>query len=231
MLDMLVTRLQARAVVGLFECHSVGDDVVVQHQGHTETLYMLRQQVKSGEGYCCLSDFISSHQDYIGMFECSVFGSKELADKYQAEGDDYMSLLVKSLADRLVEALAEHLHCAVRGQVWGYSDEVLRTDQLHSVLYKGIRPAPGYPSIPDDTMKRTLWDLLQVEQNTGATLTETLAMDPAPSVCGLYIAHPQSYYYALGVIGKDQVEDFAQRQGLDVRTVELSCETVLGYGP
>ena len=96
---------------------------------------------------------------------------------------------------------------------------------------QGIRPAPGYPSIPDDGMKRTLWHLLQVERHTGATLTETLAMEPAPSVCGLYIAHPQSFYYALGVIGKDQIKDFARRQGLDQEAVELSCESVLGYEP
>ncbi|KAL5268604.1 hypothetical protein ACHWQZ_G002452 [Mnemiopsis leidyi] len=236
MLAELLTSLKGRAVIGLFPAHSEGDDVVIQHNGQNVTCHMLRQQIKSGKEdiYIGTADFIGppGAHDHMGMFCCSVYGSVAMAAKFEDSGDDYNSLLVKSLADRLVEAMAEHLHLKIRREIWGYDkSEDLETSDLLSVKYQGTRPAPGYPSLPDHALKHVLWDVLNVSDSIGTHLTDSLAMEPPPSVCGLYIAHPDSFYFNLGLVGRDQVKNYAQRQESTVEEVEIALDSVLGYGP
>jgi len=188
----------------------------------------LRQQSKkaSGKPSIALSDFIapkeSGKQDYMGCFCVTAgFGTQELAAKYEAEHDDYNSIMVKALADRFAEAFAEYLHERVRKEHWGYaSDEVLNNDQLIKEEYKGIRPAPGYPACPDHLEKLTIWDVLQVKETIGVELTESLAMWPAASVSGYYFANPQARYFGLGKIKMDQVSDFAERKNIEKRLAE-----------
>jgi 5-methyltetrahydrofolate--homocysteine methyltransferase len=151
---------------------------------------------------------------------------------FERDHDDYSSILLKAMADRLAEACAEYLHARVRREYWGYAaDEVLDNDQLIAEKYIGIRPAPGYPACPDHTEKETLWRLLDVEKNIGVQLTESFVMLPAASVSGFYFAHPESRYFAVGRIDRDQVEDYAQRKGMAVATVERWLSANLGYDP
>lgn len=178
------------------------------------TFHGLRQQLETEaqSNYSCISDFIapidSGVKDYIGVFATSAgFGCQELCDQFDAEFDDYNSIMVRALADRLSEALAEKLHLDVRKDFWGYaSNEQLNTQELLKVAYEGIRPAAGYPTQPDHTEKLTMWNLLKINEKTGISLTESLAMMPAASVSGLYFAHPKSAYFSVGKIQQDQVK-------------------------
>lgn len=215
--------LEAKALYGLFPANSNDqDDITVKDRDQEYIFRTLRQQSKKAEGkpQMALSDFIapadSGKQDYIGAFCVSTgFGVPERAKQFEKDHDDYNSIMLKALADRLAEALAEYLHLRIRKEFWGYaSDEQLENNDLIKEAYKGIRPAPGYPACPDHLEKETIWELLQVEERIGVTLTESLAMWPAASVSGYYIAHPESRYFGLGKIKEDQVHDYADRKGI-----------------
>uniref|UniRef100_A0AAQ6IKH9 Methionine synthase n=1 Tax=Anabas testudineus TaxID=64144 RepID=A0AAQ6IKH9_ANATE len=238
--------LKGHGLVGFWRAQSYGDDINVYEDDvkvrrdtkPIATFHGLRQQLvkdsSSSEAYLCLSDFVapvdSGVADYIGLFAAGVFGAKELSQQFEAQGDDYSSIMVKALADRLAEAFAEELHVRVRKELWGYSsEEALQTSDLHRVRYQGIRPAPGYPSQPDHTEKITMWDLAGVQEKTGISLTESLAMMPAASVSGLYFSNPQASYFAVGKITKEQVEDYAKRKEMSVEEVERWLAPILGY--
>ena len=164
----------------------------------------------------------------LGAFAVTIHGAKKYIDKFMSEHDDYNKILVQVLADRFVEAFAECLHEKVRKEYWGYAkDEKLSNEDLIKEQYKGIRPAPGYPACPDHTEKTKLFSLLGVTENIGISLTESLAMDPPASVCGWYIAHPKSHYFGLGKIGRDQLEDYAQRKGMSMEEAEKWLRPVL----
>jgi 5-methyltetrahydrofolate--homocysteine methyltransferase len=234
--------LQLRAVYGLFPANSVGDDVEVYTNGSRKYLrtkfHFLRQQMDKGDGSpnWCLADFIAPKQpaaeDYIGAFAVtSGIGLKEIVERFKAQHDDYNAIMAEALADRLAEAFAEYLHKRVRGE-WGFGkSESLSTDDLIAEKYRGIRPAAGYPACPDHTEKATLWDLLDAEQHTGIKLTESFAMWPGASVSGLYFAHPESKYFAVGKLGKDQVEDLSRRKGKSVSEMERWLGPWLNYNP
>ena len=216
-------RLKAKAIFGLFPANGINeDDIALQSNGKEYIFRTLRQQLKRREGVpdYALGDFIApketGKQDYIGCFCVSTgFGTDEMADAYKENLDDYNSILVKALADRLAEAYAEYLHKEVRLKHWGYAaDEKLSNDELINESYKGIRPAPGYPACPDHLEKLTIWELLDVENKIGVKLTESLAMWPAASVSGYYFGNPEARYFGLGKIKEDQVEDFAARKGM-----------------
>ncbi|MGB1038979.1 MAG: vitamin B12 dependent-methionine synthase activation domain-containing protein [Bacteroidia bacterium] len=185
------------------------------------TFNFLRQQRKMGNNIpnISLADYIapksSNKTDYIGAFAVTAgIGIESMIDKYEADHDDYNSIMVKAIADRLAEAFAEYMHKYVRTELWGYShDESLSNNELIREKYQGIRPAAGYPACPDHTEKEKLWTLLNVEENTGISLTESFAMYPTASVSGLYFSHPKSKYFAIGKIDKDQVSDYASRKG------------------
>jgi 5-methyltetrahydrofolate--homocysteine methyltransferase len=233
--------LTAKAVVGLFPANSVGDDIeVYEDESRSKkiaTFFGLRQQVVNeiNDTYWAYSDFIapkdSGVTDYIGAFALSTgFGCEEKVKEFESKQDDYSSILFKALADRLAEAFAEHLHQEVRKTHWGYTaDENLSATELHRVKYQGIRPAPGYPSQPDHQEKQTLWSLLNAHENTQIVLTESFAMMPAASVCGLYFARPHSKYFAVGKLGKDQLEDYASRKKIDLETAEKWLSSELAY--
>ncbi|XP_019625981.1 PREDICTED: methionine synthase-like [Branchiostoma belcheri] len=237
--------LTARGLLGFWPACSVGDDIQVFREDSLPregiplaTFYGLRQQAEKEPGvtdpYLCLSDCVAPKEarvrDYCGLFAVSVFGAEDMCQKFKADHDDYNVIMVKALADRLAEAFAEELHERVRREFWGYSpEELLETSDLHRVRYEGIRPAPGYPSQPDHTEKLTMWELADIELATGIVLTESLAMDPAASVSGLYFAHPKAVYFAVGKIGKDQVEDYARRKKMEVPTVEKWLGPNLSY--
>ncbi len=234
--------LSAKAVFGFYPANSSGDDLELYtddtRQEVRATLHTLRQQVGKREGQpnLALADYIapkdSDVADYLGGFAVTTgLGADELAQKFEAELDDYNAIMVKALADRLAEAFAEHLHEQVRTSYWGYAPgESLDNDALIRERYRGVRPAPGYPACPDHTEKGTLFDLLDAER-IGVHLTESFAMHPAASVSGLYFAHPESRYFAVGKIGRDQVEDYAARKGMSVREVERWLTPNLGYEP
>ena len=214
-------QLQAKAVFGIFEANSNDSDDIELANG--KVFRTLRQQLKKRDGasYRALSDYIapksSNVTDYIGTFCVSVFGADELAKQHQQNHDDYNSIMVKAIADRFAEAAAEYLHKEVRTNYWGYAkDEDLTNDQLIGEQYKGIRPAPGYPACPDHLEKETIWELLDVENAIGVTLTESLAMWPAASVSGYYFAHPEAKYFGVGKITKEQLEEYAQRKGIAI---------------
>jgi 5-methyltetrahydrofolate--homocysteine methyltransferase len=202
-------------------------------------LHTLRQQSRkpAGQPNLALSDFLLSRDeaggktDYIGAFAVTAGkGIEEHVARFEKQHDDYSAILLKALADRLAEAFAELLHRRIRTEFWGYAkDEQLTLEQQIREEYIGIRPAPGYPAQPDHTEKRTLWSLLQVEKNTGISLTESLAMYPTASVCGLYFAHPDAHYFGLGRISKDQVKDYARRKGVSVHEAEQWLGSVLAY--
>ena len=219
--------LKAKAIFGLFPANSVGDDIEVYDQEKTKTLakfLTLRQQLKKKEGEpnIALSDFIapkdSEIEDYIGCFCVSTgFGSDELSKAYEDKIDDYSSIMVKAIADRLAEAYAEYLHKEIRTNKWGYvRNEDLDNKELIKESYKGIRPAPGYPACPDHLEKETIWKLLDVENAIGVKLTESLAMWPASSVSGYYFANEKSKYFGLGNINEDQLLDYAKRKNIDL---------------
>ncbi len=219
--------LKAKAVFGLFPATTINDDdieVSISEKEKTVTFLSLRQQLKKREGVpsFALADFIAPKetniQDYIGAFCVSTgFGTKELAEAFETDHDDYNSIMIKALADRLAEAFAEYLHKEVRTNHWGYaSNENLSNNDLIKESYKGIRPAPGYPACPDHLEKRTLWDLLNVEERIGVQLTDSLAMWPAASVSGYYFGNEQATYFGLGKITKDQLTDYATRRNISI---------------
>ena len=232
--------LTARAVYGLFPAGAVSDDVEVYRDGSRgkvlERFHFLRQQAnREGNEPCrSLADFIAPKEtglaDHIGAFAVtSGIGLRELCDGFRARHDDYNAIMAEALADRLAEAFAECLHKRVREE-WGYGRaECLSNADLIQEKYRGIRPAPGYPACPDHTEKGTLWRLLDVQKNTGMLLTESFAMWPGSSVSGLYFAHPESRYFSLGKIGRDQVEDYAGRKGMSVAEVERWLAPSLNY--
>ncbi|MGE0189769.1 MAG: vitamin B12 dependent-methionine synthase activation domain-containing protein, partial [Steroidobacteraceae bacterium] len=219
--------LKARGVMGLFPANSIGDDDVeiYSDDSRTEvltTLRFLRQQREKPEGHAhnCLADYVapksSGVRDYIGSFAVSTgFGIEEHVRRFEAEHDDYSSIILKAIADRFAEAFAERLHEKVRRESWGYAPEERKSNEdLIREDYRGVRPAPGYPACPDHTEKATLWSLLDVEKNTGIMITESFAMYPTAAVSGWYFSHPDSKYFALGQIDLDQVQDYAKRKGM-----------------
>ena len=233
-------RLTLRAVSGIFEANSNEDDVVLYDEvsgNICDTIHFLRQQRKKADGlpYQCLADYVapvsSNKKDYVGAFAVSAgFGIEKWVNMYQSQHDDYNAILMKALADRFAEALAEYLHKMIRTDIWGYSvNEVLDNESLIAEKYTGIRPAPGYPACPDHTEKDILWRILDVEQNTGIILTESKAMFPAAAVSGWYIGHPESKYFGLGNISKDQVVDYAKRKQMDVNEIEKWLSPNLNY--
>ncbi len=244
LLDRIVAQklLTARGVYGLFPAAAVGDDVRLyadaSRSAELATFHFLRQQGQQGKGgpNRSLADFIapegSGLGDHLGAFAVtSGIGLRELCDAFRARHDDYSAIMAEALADRLAEAFAEYLHKVVRGE-WGYGKgEDLTTEQLIAEAYRGIRPAAGYPACPDHTEKATLWKLLDVEKNTGMLLTESFAMWPGSSVSGLYFAHPESRYFTLGKIDRDQVADYGARKGMTAAEVERWLGPNLGYEP
>lgn len=230
----------ANGVIGFWPAKSNNKDTVTLQTKKGEVrLESLRQQMKkaSGQPSYSLADFIkpnnsplgaSEGTDYIGAFAVTIKGAREHIDRFAAEHDEYNKILVQIMADRFVEAFAECLHQQVRKQHWGYEkNESLTNEQLIKEEYHGIRPAPGYPACPDHTEKLKLFNLLSVTENIGIELTESLAMDPPASVCGWYIAHPQSHYFGLGKIGRDQLQDYAQRKGMNLEEAEKWLRPVL----
>ena len=230
----------AKGVYGIFPANCQGDDIEIytddSRTAVLTTFHTLRQQSEKPQGQWsyALADFVapkeSRRADYVGAFAVTTgLGVDLLCREFERDHDDYNSIMAKALADRLVEAFAESLHKRVR-EAWGYGKgEDLSTEELIREKYRGIRPAPGYPACPDHTEKRLLFDLLQVEKNTGITLTESFAMLPAAAVSGFYFAHPEARYFAVGKIGKDQIEDYASRKGMDQRVIERWLSPNLNY--
>ena len=224
--------LKAKAVFGLFPANTINDDdieVVVNAYKQTHATFLtLRQQSKKAEGKpnLALADFIapkaSGLQDYMGCFCVSTgFGTQEIAEAYENANDDYNAIMIKALADRLAEAFAEYLHKAVRTKYWGYAEtENLTNTDLIKEAYKGIRPAPGYPACPDHLEKKTIWEILKVEETIGVKLTESLAMWPAASVSGYYFANEKARYFGLGKITKDQIEAYSKRRGISLNEAQ-----------
>lgn len=236
-LEKLINKkwLQPKGVIGLFPARSIGDAIAVLRKDGTNTellLHCLRQQ-KSREDLDSnsLADFIDDRDDYIGAFAVTAgHGIDEHVERFEAELDDYNSIILKALADRFAEAFAEWAHKRVRCELWGYSaEEDLNNEELIREKYQGIRPAPGYPSCPDHRLKLDIWQLLEVEKNINLTLTESLAMWPTASVSGLYFAHPQSHYFQLGRIDKDQVEEYSNSREESMDENEIWLAPILGY--
>ncbi len=245
MLDLLVKEnwLTARAVIGLFPANTCGDDTLIytdesRSQVRT-TLHHLRQQGAHREGVAnkSVADFVAPVDtglaDYVGAFAVTTgIGIAGKLEQFRAEHDDYSAILLESLADRLAESFAERMHQRVRTEFWGYAArEQLDNDELIAERYTGIRPAPGYPASPDHTEKLTLWQLLDVQDNIGITLTESMAMWPGASVSGWYFSHPQAQYFVVGRIGRDQVADYAARKGWDDKTAHSWLAPNLAYDP
>ncbi|MFN8268187.1 MAG: methionine synthase [Chitinophagales bacterium] len=247
LLDKIIAEkwLTAKGVIGFFEANSSGDDIELKDTSNSETLtdkrksvlHHLRQQNKKGEGLpnYCLSDFIapkeSGKQDYIGGFAVTTgIGIEKWIKYFQDNHDDYNKIMIAALADRLAEAFAERMHERVRKEFWKYAmHEELANEELIKEKYVGIRPAPGYPACPDHTEKPMLFKLLNAEENAGISLTESNAMYPASSVSGWYFSHPDSKYFGIGKIAKDQVEDYAHRKNMKVEDMERWLESVLNY--
>ena len=231
--------LTAKAVFGLWPANSVGDDVELQVEGRGERLHFLRQQVDKPveRPDFCLADFVapktSGKQDWIGMFAVTAgIGIDEHVARFEADHDDYNAILLKALADRLAEAFAERLHQRVRTEFWGFAaDESLDNDALIAEGYRGIRPAPGYPACPEHSEKATLFRLLDAGTNAGMTLTESFAMLPTAAVSGYYFSHPQSQYFVVGRLSKEQVADYARRKGVDLVQAERWLASNLDYDP
>jgi len=228
----------AKAVFGLFAAQGTSDDSVIvyadgERQQEAARLHFVRQQQdkKDSRANLCLADFVSSEaSDHIGAFAVAIFGAEERAKAFEAEHDDYHAIMIKVLADRLAEALAEMLHHDVRTKYWAYAaDEKLPVDDMIREKYQGIRPAAGYPACPEHTEKDTLWQLLDVEANIGMRLTESYAMLPTAAVSGLYFANPGAQYFTVGKINRDQVEDYARRKGWSVEEAERWLSPNLGY--
>lgn len=243
MLDTIVREkwFRARATIGFWPANAQGDDIVLYaDESRTKpiaTLHTLRQQLEKREGRfnAALSDFIAPAgvPDYIGGFVVTAgIGEDAVADRFRSANDDYSSILCKALADRLAEAFAERMHARVRREFWAYApDEALSSEELILEKYQGIRPAPGYPAQPDHTEKATLFELLDAEATAGVKLTESFAMWPGSSVSGLYFASPESYYFGVGKIERDQVEDYAARKGMTIAEAERWLAPVLNYIP
>jgi 5-methyltetrahydrofolate--homocysteine methyltransferase len=238
LLDRIVAKnlLIARGVHAFWRANSVGDDVdlYADDDGTKKlaTFYFLRQQTQKPRGQFnrCLADFVSSQsEDYLGGFAVSIHGADELAEEFKRQHDDYNAIMTKALADRLAEAFAEYLHKETR-IAWGFGrEEQLSQADLIREKYRGIRPAAGYPACPDHAEKRTLFDLLEAENNAGVTLTESFAMHPGASVSGLYFSHPEAKYFGVGQIGRDQVMDYATRRGESLPLVEKRLAPNLDY--
>ncbi|MDE0471683.1 MAG: methionine synthase, partial [Ekhidna sp.] len=237
MLDKIISakRLKAKAVIGLFEVKRSGDDAVIfKENKEIGKFHFLRQQGQKARQIPNLSlvDFLDEREkDYLGGFAVTAgIGIEKLIEEYKAQYDDYNEIMVKALADRLAEAFAELMHEKTRKELWGYAvRENYDNEALIKEKYQGIRPAPGYPACPDHTEKKTLFDLLEVEKNTGITLTESFAMYPASSVSGFYFAHSEAKYFGLGKIGRDQVEDYANRKGTRIEEAEKWLAPALNY--
>lgn len=229
--------LSANGVIGFWPANSVGDDILLEANGEQVTIHTLRQQAEkvAGQPYYALSDFVAPKetgiQDYFGGFAVTTgIGCDELVAEFEANYDDYNSIMAKALADRLAEAFAERMHELVRKEYWGYAkDEHLTAEDLIKEEYAGIRPAPGYPACPDHTEKETLFNLLDAEKQTGIRLTESFAMYPTAAVSGFYFAHPQSRYFGLGKITKDQVEEYAIRKNMSLEDTERWLSPNLAY--
>ena len=226
MLDKIVSEkwLTARGVVGLWPCRREGDDIIVHVEDEKHvTLPMLRQQIAKREGRAnmCLADFISPNGDWMGGFAVSIHGIEPHLARFKAAIDDYSDILLKALADRLAEAFAERLHHYVRTALWGYAEgEQLTNEALIKEQYRGIRPAPGYPACPEHSLKPLLFDMLDAHHATGITLTESFAMLPTAAVSGFYFGHAQAEYFGVARVGRDQLEDYARRRGIDLETAE-----------
>lgn len=232
--------MQVRGVSGIFPAYREGDDVIVcdpkQPDSHVSKFCMLRQQAEkeTSDPYMSLADFVApkstEYQDYIGGFAVGVFGVEEMAAKYEAEHDDFNKIMSQALGDRLAEAFAEYIHREMRVKDWAYAaDEVLGKEDLLKIKYDGIRPAPGYPSQPDHTEKRALWDLLKADELIGLSLTDSYMMLPGSAVSALCFAHPDSQYFAVGKVSKEQVADYAQRKGQTLEETERWLAPILGY--
>ncbi|MHB8759618.1 MAG: vitamin B12 dependent-methionine synthase activation domain-containing protein, partial [Thiobacillus sp.] len=245
MLNKMVTEdwVEARAVFGLFPANAIDDDIeVYADESRSKALtiwHNLRQQAKKPDGRAnlCLADFVapkaSGLKDYLGAFVVTAgIGEDEQAKAFEAAHDDYSAILFKSLCDRLAEAFAEHLHLRVRREFWGYAaEEGLANDDLIAEKYRGIRPAPGYPACPEHSEKASLFALLDATTAIGVELTENFAMWPGAAVSGFYLSHPDSQYFAVAKIERDQVEDYARRKGWDLQTAERWLAPNLGYQP
>jgi 5-methyltetrahydrofolate--homocysteine methyltransferase len=235
--------ITANGVFGLFPAAQVNSDDIEIYAGPERkdvlmTWHNLRQQnhKPTGRANQCLADFIAPRNsgvaDHIGAFAVSTGGFEARLAKYETDNDDYNAIMLKVLADRLAEAFAEHLHEQVRREFWGYAkDEALAAPDLIAEKYRGIRPAPGYPACPDHTEKGDLFRLLDASKNARMTLTESFAMLPASSVSGFYFSHPDSGYFAVGKLGRDQVEDYARRKGMPLEEAERWLSPYLAYEP
>jgi 5-methyltetrahydrofolate--homocysteine methyltransferase len=245
MLERIIAEkwFRASAVFGFWPAQSDGDDILVFADENRDrplaVLHTLRQQLTRREGRAnvALADFIAPRgnglADYIGAFTVTAgLGEDEVAARFKAANDDYTAIMIKALADRLAEAFAECLHQRVRKEFWGYSpQEQLGNADLIGEKYRGIRPAPGYPAQPDHSEKPTLFNLLATQKEIGVELTESFAMWPGASVCGLYFSHPESAYFGVGKIERDQVEDYARRKGWTVADAERWLGPILNYDP
>lgn len=231
-----------KAVIGFWPANAVGDDIrLYTGESRTETLatfHGLRQQLskRDGKPNLCLSDFVAPEgaaPDYLGGFIVTAGAEEErISEKFARDNDDYRSIMVKALADRFAEAFAERMHQLVRTEFWGYApDETYSNEDLIKEEYRGIRPAPGYPAQPDHTEKATLFELLQAERRVGVKLTESFAMWPGSSVSGLYLSHPDAYYFGVAKVERDQAEDYALRKGMSVEEVERWLAPILNYEP
>ena len=237
--------VKASGVVGFWPVNSIGDDIAVftddSRNEQRTVLHTLRQQIardpSRNRAHTALADFVAPQEtglaDYVGGFAVTAgLGEEDAIAQHVKAHDDYTRIMLKALSDRLAEAFAECMHARVRRELWGYEpNETLSNDELIAEKYRGIRPAPGYPAQPDHTEKATLWDLMGVEEATGITLTESYAMWPGASVSGLYFSHPESHYFGVGKIERDQVEDYAQRKGWTIEEAERWLAPVLNYDP
>ena len=246
MLDLIIEErwLQARAVIGFYPANSIDhDDIVVfadddRNQTMHRLCHLRQQRLKPAvHAQGCIADFIapveSGLSDYVGGFAVTAgIGIDDHVERFEKDHDDYSAIVLKALADRLAEATAEYMHARVRKEFWAYEpDETLSNDDLIAENYRGIRPAPGYPACPDHTEKGTLWELLNVEASIGLQLTDSFAMFPTAAVSGFYFAHPDAKYFAVGKIGRDQLESFAERKGMSMAEAERWLAPNLGYDP
>lgn len=235
--------LTACAAIGFWPANAQGDDIILytdesRAEQHA-AFYTLRQQVARGQEApnLALADFVAPQAagkaDFVGAFVVTAgIGEETIAARFKSEKDDYNAILLSALADRLAEAFAERMHQRVRREFWAYApEENLSNDELIAESYRGIRPAPGYPAQPEHTEKETLFRLLDAEANTSVKLTESFAMWPGSSVSGLYLSHPESRYFGVGKIERDQVEDYARRKGWTLAKAERWLGPVLNYNP
>jgi 5-methyltetrahydrofolate--homocysteine methyltransferase len=247
LLDLIIAEkwLEARAVIGLFPANALPNDSVEIYSPDGScsealtTFHFLRQQrAKSpGRPNRSLADYVAPKvtglEDHMGFFAVTAgIGADEVSRRFRDEHDDYNAIMVQALADRLSEAFAEHMHERVRKEFWGYAaDEALDSEGLIKEEYRGIRPAPGYPACPEHTEKGTLWDLVDAEENSGISITESYAMSPPSAVSGFYFSHPESGYFGVSEIGRDQVSDYAERKNMTQTEAERWLAPNLAYDP